>query len=45
MWNFTVRAVLKPDVSGITGLSTKEIDVTPQRPLKDLKADDFYLGV
>ncbi|CAB4007800.1 Hypothetical predicted protein, partial [Paramuricea clavata] len=44
MWNFTVRAVMKPDVSGIDNISTMNIDLTPQRPLKDLKAVDFLLS-
>ena len=44
MWNFTVRAVLIPDTSGIDGLQTSKIDKTPQRALKELKADDFFLG-
>ena len=34
MWNFTVRAVLIPDTSGIDGLQTSKIDKTLQRALK-----------
>ncbi|CAB3977431.1 Hypothetical predicted protein [Paramuricea clavata] len=43
MWNFTVRAVMKPDITGIDALSAKSMDLTEQRPIKDLKAEDFFL--
>ncbi|CAB3988924.1 Hypothetical predicted protein [Paramuricea clavata] len=45
MWNFTVRAVMKPDITGIDGMSAKSMDLTEQRPIKDLKAEDFFLDV
>ena len=44
MWNFTVRAVMKADITGIDALSAKNMDLTEQRPIKDLKAEDFFLG-
>jgi hypothetical protein len=43
MWNFTVRAVIEPDIAGIDALSAKNVDLTEQRPIKDLKAEDFFL--
>jgi hypothetical protein len=45
MWNFTVRAVLKPDISAISSLQTGNVDKTPQRALKELEAEDFFLGM
>ena len=44
MWNFTVRAVMKADITGIDALSAKNMDLTEQRPIKYLKAEDFFLG-
>ena len=44
MWNFTVRAVMKADITAIDALSAKNMDLTEQRPIKDLKAEDFFLG-
>ena len=45
MWNFTVRGLLIPNVDGIEDLfNSKETAEEPQRSLKEVKAQDTFIG-
>jgi hypothetical protein len=45
MWNFTVRGLLIPDLSGIENLfASKETAEEQQRPRDGLTANDTFIG-
>ena len=45
MWNFTGRAAIIPDLTGIEDLLLfRETATMPQRDIASIKADDLFLG-
>ena len=45
MWNFTVRGLLVPNVDEVEDLlKSKETAEEPQHSLKDVKAQDTFIG-